>query len=317
METSTDNLFFILGGQDNEMAEIIKVLEKHGQPYWQPQLEWGNIKIDNFTLPHDSQGKHLVFVECRPAWLREEFPLTPSLAKRGQPSLYEREGRVSSPLIIDHHNHLSENPASLLQVLKLLHLKPTIRQQIIASIDSDFLSRTIAKWPTKKRQILKIWEDGYRKKFDSEEDYLQFKDHCWNLFKQAVGNQLPHLKLNPVKLPLISSSSEEGKSRSLFEKEEEFPLFVKEGVRGSLPLILIIQQAPDSRTMLAAMADLAGVECCLISGTLESDHLKPCSYIGKSATVIKLANQNFPGSYWGKYYFGCRAVPGKFVNAIP
>ena len=172
------------------MVEIKRVLEKRGVPYWQPQMEWGNIKLEADTLPSESKNKHLVFVECRPAWLREG-----SLGN-------------SKIMIIDHHNELCDRPASLLQVLTLLKVKPTIRQQLVASIDAEFLAKTIEKWPERRKQIIAIWEKGYRKKFDDLKDYRKFKKYCKELFDEAeeeASNGLIIIDQAPKSINMLSA----------------------------------------------------------------------------------------------------------------
>lgn len=152
--------FFYLGGEDNEMVEIKKVLKRLSIPYYQPQKRWGDIVIKRSNLINLSTHKQ-VFVECRPETMDTEF------------------------IIIDHHRQMAENPASILQVLDLFKIRPTLRQKLIASIDSDFLGPTINKYPDHKQKIWKIFQSGYRKNFESTKDYLNFKKKCKELIENA------------------------------------------------------------------------------------------------------------------------------------
>ncbi len=155
--------FFILGGTDNEMEEIKKVLYTDSLFLFQPQTNWGDIKVKFNSLPTPAKTFSVfVFIECRPMG---DFP-----------------GKVK---IIDHHGLLSKKPASLLQLLKLLGKKPTLRQKIIASIDSQFLRKTMRKFPKHQNLIYQIWESGYKKKFATGVDWDVFKNYCLRLWKKS------------------------------------------------------------------------------------------------------------------------------------
>lgn len=168
------------------MAEIKSVLDIEGIAWCQPQIEWGTIRVNYESLPKIAQNKLLVFVECRP--IRNDL----------------------QTLIIDHHNELSENESSLLQVLDLLGLSPTLNQQIIASIDAIFLRRTIDKWPGKADCVLDIWRSGYRKRFAREKDFLFFENRCRKLYRAAKERISPedrYLQLfnAPASMTMISA----------------------------------------------------------------------------------------------------------------
>ncbi len=244
METSH---FFILGGQDNEMAEIQSVLSSRQIPYIQPQSKWGEILISIADLPPSATNKQLVFVECKP------------------------KTHVANAIIIDHHNHLSNQPSSLLQVLKLLNINPNLRQQLIASIDSDFLHHTIKKFPKHKSKILKIWESGYRKNFNSDQEFETFKSKCQQLIDTA---------------------------------------------HRPFPDLLIIYEAPQSMTLISAICNLQNLACILIVGSRESSNLKPCFYQGPKSVIQKLSQMTYERAYWGRRYFGCRAIPSHFITSI-
>jgi len=154
--------FFILGGTDNEMEEIKEILSVRKILYVQPQPDWGDIVISKTQIPPEHHSRVIVFVECRPQTNPDQ-----------------------KFILIDHHGKLSHRPSSLIQVCKLLRIKPTLRQKLVGSIDSVFLKDTIRKYPRNKKQIIKIWEEGYQKKFSSQEEWLEFKNYCQKLWKQA------------------------------------------------------------------------------------------------------------------------------------
>lgn len=245
------SLFFVLGGEDNEMVEIKMVLDTLELPYVQPQMEWGKIFVDVERLPKEADGRQLVFVECKPKLGEEE--------------------NVES-ILIDHHDALRENPASLLQVLKLLGKSPTLRQKMVAAIDSEFISGAVKKWPDKKDKIWEVWEGGYRKRFAREADYVEFKRQCVKMIEKA------------------KYKSDDG--------------------------LLIIYNVPPSYTLLAALADVEGYECCFsVGGELSVDE-KPCFYCGNESVVTILETFRWPKQYMGRRYLGCRAQPKEFVKVI-
>ncbi len=157
-----DRYFFVLGGVDNEMEEIKGILEENKIAFTQPEKNWGDIKVTKSQVSEDHAGKVLVFVECRPD---ETFK--------------------NKCIVIDHHGLLRKKPASLIQVSKLLKITPSLRQRIIASIDAEFLSRTIKKFPEHKDMVINIWEEGYKKRFGSEEAWEEFRDNCKKLWEKA------------------------------------------------------------------------------------------------------------------------------------
>jgi hypothetical protein len=158
-----DKYFFVLGGVDNEMEEIKSILEKKNIGFVQPQLNWGDIVVTRYSLPANVETTHtIVFVECNPA--------------------SDIKGKI---VLIDHHGQSFNKQPSLIQVAKLLKIKLTIRQQIVASIDASFLKQTIRKFPKQRKAVIKIWRDGYKKKFKTEEEWLMFEKHCRVLWENA------------------------------------------------------------------------------------------------------------------------------------
>jgi hypothetical protein len=160
--------FFVLGGTDNEMEEIKTILNDNEIGFIQPTVNWGDIKVPNDQIPTEETDKTLVFVECRP----------------------QEKTREKEVIIIDHHGKLRRRSASLLQVCKLLQVKPSLKQRIIASIDADFLSKTIHRFPRHKDYILELWEEGYKKRFKNEVEWHEFKKHCQALWKKAKADHV-------------------------------------------------------------------------------------------------------------------------------
>lgn len=165
-------LYFILGGVDNEMEEIKRILQKHDLPYCQPQSDWGDIVVDKEALATQyQQGYKYVFIECNPG---NNFD--------------------SNYKVIDHHGSLSHKPSSLIQLCTFLELKPTLNQSIIASIDSNFIQDTINKFPHRKKLVIRLWESGYKHKFSSEAEWKEFKLRCIKLWRDAKVNSQVALK---------------------------------------------------------------------------------------------------------------------------
>ena len=146
------------------MEEIKKILSAQNISFMQPFTNWGEIEIKAHHLPTNANKfATLVFVECYPS----------------------NEIKAKNIKIIDHHGPQSHKPASLLQTCRLLGVKPSLRQKIIASIDSDFLKETIKKFPRRKKLIINIWESGYKKRFKSKHEWLEFTSKCKHLWSRA------------------------------------------------------------------------------------------------------------------------------------
>lgn len=266
--------YFVLGGIDAEMEQIRLILEQQGIMYYQPQEHWGTITVNEVEILNHVQDDNpearlekliLVFVECRPDWVEED-----------QYDVFGYDGgkeyRSGDLVIIDHHNDWRDKPASLLQVCELLHTEPSETQQLIASIDSDFLKVTIDRWPEKADEIIEIWETGYAQAFPNQQTYEDFKTQCLRRFWYAAQRM-----------------------------EDE---------------LLVMDQVPQSMTMLAALANLNGLDCALCLGTWESANEKPCFFQGPPDLVEALAKCNWIKQYWGRRYLGCRAVPGEFLAVV-
>lgn len=245
-----DKYGFVLGGVDNEMEEIKRILDKYGIQYIQPQKNWGNIVVDKENIPTDLMQKVLVFIECSPGW------------------------EARGVHVIDHHGEFRTKPASLIQVCKLLRIKPNLKQQIIASIDANFLSATMKKFPRKRKYILKLWEEGYKKKFESQKQWAEFKSYCQNLWQSAKTDN-------------------------------------KIGLRCA-----VVWNAPSSMTMIGALADLDSWACLLVCGSPTTRATVPVFFQGNKWVVDQLITMDFEKKYYGKKYFGARAIPAEIYSTI-
>jgi len=108
---------YLTGGSDAEMRVIKKRLKKIGQEYLDKNLKWG-AKIEDYS---------------------EE--ISKILEEGNIPVAIELAGaeKVEGTIDIDHHNEKSNRPASLLQVMERLNLKPSLFDDLIAANDSGFI----------------------------------------------------------------------------------------------------------------------------------------------------------------------------------
>jgi hypothetical protein len=113
--------FFVLGGNDAEMVRIKEILDAQGIGSVQPNKFWGpkSFRPDQIGIETmaPSASNRIVFVECAPA---PEFPV------------------VKAHVVIDHHGDNAGLPASILQVLDLLHMEPTRWDLVVAANDSGW-----------------------------------------------------------------------------------------------------------------------------------------------------------------------------------
>ncbi len=117
------NIVVMLGGYDAEMLEIRRVLEAEGVAFCDKGLGWG-AKTSAYAeeiAAAEAAGKTVVTVE-----LTRDINLP--------------QGTIE----VDHHGDRSSEPASLLQVLSLLGLEPSRKQQLIAANDSGFIPAMLA-----------------------------------------------------------------------------------------------------------------------------------------------------------------------------
>lgn len=116
---------FFLGGNDLEMSEIKKILSENGVPFEDKNLRWG---------------------ASASAYAEE---IQKSIDNGFTPVLVELKNDLSEDLfakciVVDHHDGFIGRPASVLQVLDLLNLQPTRRQQLIAANDSGYIPAMLA-----------------------------------------------------------------------------------------------------------------------------------------------------------------------------
>ncbi len=111
------NLFFFLGGHDGEMVFITQALKRAGASLGDYSLIWG--------------AKASSYKTC--------FAMLSQMEEKLTPVLVELEVDCDLPegtIVIDHHGARADEPASILQVLKLLGVKPTRWHLLAAANDS-------------------------------------------------------------------------------------------------------------------------------------------------------------------------------------
>ncbi|OGE26183.1 hypothetical protein A2780_00015 [Candidatus Daviesbacteria bacterium RIFCSPHIGHO2_01_FULL_41_45] len=125
------NLIFFLGGNDAEMVRIFEVLANAGIETVNKGLGWGahaSAYADEIASA-GAEGKTVVLVEldnssaAKTEWTAEKVAVTLP------------EGTIE----VDHHGDRSAEPASILQVLKLIGAEPTHWDLLIAANDSGFI----------------------------------------------------------------------------------------------------------------------------------------------------------------------------------
>lgn len=120
--TNANNISVFCGGYDAEMLEIIRVCREAGVEVIDHHLGWG-ASVDSY---------------------KEE--IAEAFAAGKVPVLVELDGAEDVPgaIVVDHHNENVGNPASILQVLNLLGLQPSRRQQLIAANDTGYIPGMLA-----------------------------------------------------------------------------------------------------------------------------------------------------------------------------
>lgn len=109
---------FFLGGKDLEMETIKSRLIEYHIPFVDKNLEWGaaaSAYLDEINA-FIKDGKIPVLVE-----LKEDVQINDHF------------------LIIDHHGDASGNPASIIQVLNVIDVKPTRYDKLVAANDSGYI----------------------------------------------------------------------------------------------------------------------------------------------------------------------------------
>ncbi len=133
---------YLIGGSDAEMQLIKKRIKKAGQEYIDKDLKWG-AKAEDYS--------------------RE---ISEILESGDVPVAIELAGAetIDGVVDIDHHNEKSNRPASLLQVMDRLGLKPSLFDELIAANDSAYIPGMEKKLEEHRYQIeSKTGKDGFEK----------------------------------------------------------------------------------------------------------------------------------------------------------
>lgn len=125
---NNSNVVFFLGGIDAEMMEVRNLLENQGVDFCEKSLCWWNAKASQYKeeiAENLRNGRQVVLVE-----LEDDLNLG------------------NQVVVVDHHNGNAGRPASILQVLSLLGLVPTRRQELIAANDCGYIPAMLAMGAT-------------------------------------------------------------------------------------------------------------------------------------------------------------------------
>lgn len=120
---------FFLGGRDLEMSRIATVLTSNSIPFFDKGLEWG-AKASTYQTEIEAALEG----DKKPVLIELENDLVDAIADRCT--------------WIDHHGNRSSEPASILQVLGLIGVAPTRRDQLIAANDSGYIPAMLAMGAT-------------------------------------------------------------------------------------------------------------------------------------------------------------------------
>lgn len=217
---------FILGGEDAEMATIKQLLNQQGEHWVQPQTKPGapyyspadvGLEIDSsdprHTLvmkidDHNEQSYHRqawepIFVESFPDgnWPKEITPF--------------RWGNQQPLTVIDHHNQRASEPASIVQVIRLLDcwgkLSPATQRwvELIAANDTDYIPgmarigatpEEISRVRALDGAILGITKENRRQAFlrSTEDRYGCHHDDYKRYGRLTIIHRLPHNKCAAV-----------------------------------------------------------------------------------------------------------------------
>ena len=121
------NFVVFLGGYDAEMLAIVDACREAGVAVVDKHLGWG---------------------AAASAYASE---IAQAVADGKQPVLVELALDIELPesiIVVDHHNENAGKPASILQVLDLLGMKPTRRQLLIAANDSGYIPEMLSMGAT-------------------------------------------------------------------------------------------------------------------------------------------------------------------------
>ena len=151
---------FLLWGQDAEMQQIKKKLEKYWIPHIDKNLWWGaSVKdYENEILEILQNGKQAVAIELSGAG----------------------EWKFKQVLSIDHHGESAKNPASISQVLKLIGVEPSLEDELIAANDRGYIPEVI-------RTLEQCW-------ITNPEEQWRHIDYIRSLDRRAQGINSQHEK---------------------------------------------------------------------------------------------------------------------------
>ncbi len=110
---------FLLGGNDAEMTHIKETLDVNNIPYLDKGLGWG-AKVEDYAeeiAQLVAEGKQPVAIE---------------LAGAG-------EGEYAHVMSIDHHGNRAQEKASIMQVLEMIDVAPSLKDELIAANDSGYI----------------------------------------------------------------------------------------------------------------------------------------------------------------------------------
>lgn len=136
------NLFFFLGGHDAEMVQIKKRLREADANFLDKGLGWGAhaSAYAEEIAQASAEGKKIILVELD----NMSAPKTNWSPEKVAVMLPE------DAIAVDHHGERAGEPASILQVLHLLGLKPNRWDNLIAANDAGFIPAMLAMGATPK-----------------------------------------------------------------------------------------------------------------------------------------------------------------------
>lgn len=131
-----ENKVFLLGWNDAEMDHIKTMFDKNSVPYIDKKL-WRWAKVQDYADDIQqllADNKQPVAIELEWAW----------------------EWEFSNVLSVDHHWLRSHEKASIMQILEILSVDPTLEDELIAANDSWYIpamiSLLVSKWITKPNE---------------------------------------------------------------------------------------------------------------------------------------------------------------------
>ncbi|MGA0560694.1 hypothetical protein ACO2Q8_28775 [Larkinella sp. VNQ87] len=183
---------FLLGGHDLEMVEIRALLEKHQLAYVDRQLAWGATWSDyqDIINEFDWESRHLVGIELSGP-------------------------KPEQAILIDHHNELSAQPASIEQITNLLGISLSRHQQLVAENDKGYIP-AMRKWGATEEEVQRIRRldrkaQGITEKMEriAEAD-CRIKNYCSNvtIIKTKLTKFSPIVDRLQVSRLLIYNDSE-------------------------------------------------------------------------------------------------------------